>query len=375
MRLSIEGIDFSTCSVEFEKWAKEMAQREFKNLNEMTPAERAEFEELKEKFDYLSEYGYSSNPIPQQDRERRNMEDFAAMLTNALGGDKVATLEKENKALQEDRAYWIARAKVLESMLLKVSPESVAIERKIHLEFLTKMVREELLIRTRKEPEKMKVIEQCDESKSWNNPRVVLNVLMNSYKRLFLDVLGKPLDPDDREPYWQQYVKTLVSLSPHHEKFVGQSLAVCREVLDEWNERLEIVKNIRERIAHYLDSVYYDASMDGQRWIEAAKKSPDYQKALSLSPGAMFDDDMVAFLKETLPDRLGFDARTLSDEYDRANAVRYQAAIEAYEEKLKDVATGKIRKAFTWTEGYGKTVLTTSSPESFEFDGSAPGMN
>ena len=59
MRLSIEGIDFSTCSVEFEKWAKEMAQREFKNLNEMTPAERAEFEELKEKFDFLSEYGYS----------------------------------------------------------------------------------------------------------------------------------------------------------------------------------------------------------------------------------------------------------------------------------------------------------------------------
>ena len=379
MKISIEGVNFRYVPKDVEEQIRKIGSIEFKEINDMTPEELQFFNRVKKSVEYYR--NAKSSILSEENYNERQQEDMADSIANsiakALNLPGVSSSDNaEIKALQEDRAYWIARAKVLESMLLKVSPDSAAIERKIHMEFLTRMVREEMFIRTRSRPVKLKHIEEVDNKKRWNDPYFVMRAIRKVYDERFLNVLGKPLDADGNEPYWQQYVKTVASLSPKHEDYVKQTLLITKEIWDELNERREVLRGIRDRLFHYLDSIYYDASADRQKWIEEAKRNKILEKINTMDEETMFSDDVAAFISESLPERMGFDPKGLAKEYDQANAVRYVAAVELYLAKLKEIKEGKMVQEFTWEKGYQKTYKTPpiEAPENFEFDGATPGM-
>ena len=380
MKISIEGIDFRYVPKNIEEQIRKIGSIEFKEINDMTPEELQFFNRVKKSVEYNR--NAKSSILSEENYNERQQEDMADSIANSIAkalnlpGVNSSVNSAEFKALQEDRAYWIARAKVLESMLLKVSPDSAAIERKIHMEFLTRMVREEMFIRTRSRPNEVKFIEEVDQQKRWNDPYFVMRAIRKIYDERFQHVLGKPLDADGNEPYWQQYVKTVASLSPKHESFVKQTIVIDKETQDEWNERMEVIRGIRDRLFHYLDSIYYDASADRQKWIEEAKRNKILEKINAMIPTTMFSDDVAAFISESLPEKMGFDVKGLTKEYDQANAVRYVAAVELYLVKLKEIKEGKMTEDFTWKNGFQKTYKTPpiEAPENFEFDGATPGM-
>lgn len=367
MKLNMSGVDYTL----FPKHAETLLalkNREFKELMDMTPHERAEFERLQEYVDRMARatdnaQGASSSFLDGM-RQQTLIEQMGRMQEGT--GSEIARLRAEIRRLEEDRSYWISRTKVLESMLSQSPAAGVLpVAESVHMEYLTKMVREEMGIRMRNDPNKMKLVN--DPEVRWNNPGRVIAVIQSLYGKQFSEVLTRPLDPEGQEPYWQQYVKRIAARSPKDAAWVEDRIRVHQEVQREWSERNEIRRTFTERTSHYLKSIYHITSSDVQQMIEKVAGSIDAE--LGKFNWMELDPAGVDRLMQFTPDRLNITREMLEESYDRNNLDAWTAALGLYLKKLSLCECNLLKKTFDWKTGYRPIDPPAYAPEELTFSG------
>ncbi|MHB8368677.1 MAG: hypothetical protein ACYDBP_03160 [Leptospirales bacterium] len=375
LRLNTNLLDWSILNKEDEATIRQYAGREFDSLT-MTPADRAEFDRMQAWVNELCQFGKNIGPyytdIRRSDKLINEIRNLGEKMPQS---SEFIRLQEENRKLKEDCAYWIARTKVLASMLERgAAPEGAKMEQRIHAEFLTKMMKEEMLIRVRNNEQDRAVIN--DPAVRWNVPKDVFFVIQMTYAevRNFPDVLARPLDPEGGEPYWQIYVKMIAGKSEKDRRWVENRIARHSEILMEKQERSEIQKSLTERMKYYLESVYYDLDASSQAMIE--KALPTLQDTLSKVNWMRIQEGSGSLIEPFLAKNLGLNLKMIDNEYARANATAWNAAAELYLKKCDQVARGEMRRIWEDLDaGFRMSApVSVSEPESFDFSHTNPGM-
>jgi len=348
----------------------ELRKMEFKELSEMTPRERGEFEELQAYVDKM--YDAAKDAIANCSEkylagERQQVLIDQIARSQMAAGSEVDRLREENRRLSEDRAYWMARAKVLESMLSGTDGQSagaaVSAGKAVHMEYLTRMVREEMGIRLRNNPTSMTYVN--DPKADWSRPQHVFGIIQSVYGKLFPEVLSRPLDPEGQEPYWQQYVKEIAKSSPQNAEWVRERIRVHVELTREWKERLEIKRTFTERTSHYLKSLYYMTSADVQQMIERIAGTIDDEMATV--DWMTLDSAGLAKLAPLLPKNLNVTIEMFDDPYDRNNLAAWQAAVDLYLDKMDLLGQKEMTAGCNWSTGYHPPDPGHYNPEPLDF--------
>lgn len=367
MKLNMSGVDYTL----FPKHAETLLalkNREFKELMDMTPHEREEFERLQKYVDRMaraSEDAFGASRGWQDGKRQQTLIEQMGRMQEGTGSE-IARLRAEIRRLEEDRSYWISRTKVLESMLSQSPAAGVLpVAESVHMEYLTKMVREEMGIRMKNNPDDMKHVNNPDVR--WNNPTQVVAVIQNIYGKQFLEVLIRPLDPEGQEPYWQQYVKRIAARSPKDAAWLDNRIQIHREILAEWSERNDIRRTFTERTSHYLKSIYHITSSDVQQMIEKVAGSIDAE--LGKFNWMELDPAGVERLMQFTPERLNITREMLEDPYDRKNLDAWTVALGLYLKKLSLCERNLLKKTFDWKTGYRPIDPPAYAPEELTFSG------
>lgn len=351
------------------------------DLDTMTPAEKEAFDAAQDLINFCRDRekkrgldpvyarvteaeweGYRKRGRQREMRENQSEKD-----------SEIASLKEEVARLSQDRTYWQSRTKVLTDILEKVSPANVRTQDRINAEFMTRMLREEALVRVRNdEYRKTKIAEVKD----WSSPLVVFKLLESLYNQEFTKVLSGSLDPDGQEPWWQRYVKMVRDRSPSDRSWVENAVRRWGEVILEWTERKELYKAMTDRTKLYLESIFWDVPSPSQELIKKilAEIDAGEWKNVDWVTSEKGSDDRVRGL---LPDRLGANLSQIQDDYARGNAKAWAAAAERYLKKYEEIERGIVTRKYNFSTGYTpkeKVGSVPQDPDRFEFEGSGPGM-
>jgi len=342
LKYDTRGIDPSLELMEGENWSRNLMAQEF-DPSTMSPIAKEEFDKTQGILREIAHYHQTISSERRSDmRQARMVEEMGLIRSTnpSSTSDELTRLREENRKLHEDKAYWIARTNVLASILEKnksVNPEDLKLERKVHTEFLTKMVKEEMIIRVRNDANRLKDIN--DPNVKWNSPGDVVSVIQKVYGNLFPGVMGKPLDPDGQEPYWQMYMKLIAGQSEKDQKWVENRIEKHVEVKKELNKRSEIRKSMLERTKFYLESVYYDVDSGSQSKIE--RILPTIQQDFAKVDWLRLEEGSGDLIRPFLADNMRISPKSIQDEYARTNAIAWNASAELYLSKLDEVAKGE----------------------------------
>lgn len=308
----------------------------------------------------------SDNPLFYQKRMLELMED------KSTGGPDVSDLKAELARVNEDRAYWIARANALADILeSKGYKEEIGLQNHVREEFLVRMVKEEMLIRVRNNDRFISMIN--DPKVNWKDPKDVVTLIGKVYPALFPQSLGSPLDPDGKEPYWQTYVRFVADRSKENRNWIENRIAVVAAVTKERNERINLGMALIEKTPFYLESIYYD--VDASRQIFLDKVLPKAKNLVENEKWLEFRKESAEFVSYFLPKNMGIDLNSIQDEKAKANALSWKAAAELYLRKCAEIQRGIMTVEPSPDCGYTPDPrLRLFAPSSDVTHSSGPGM-
>lgn len=351
------------------------------DLDTMTPTEKDELDKLQDLINFCRDREKKRGQDPVYARvteaewEGYRKRGQMRMLREVQEETKseIASLKEEVARLSQDRMYWQSRTQVLTDILEKVSPETIRTQDRINAEFLSRMVREEAVVRVRNDEYKK---EKISGVKDWGSPREVFQMLESVYIEEFSEVLSRSLDPDGQEPWWQRYVKMVRDRSPSDRAWVENAVNRRTEVVSEWRERTRLWEAMTDRTKLYLESVLWDVPAPSQELIRKTVAEID-SGAWAKIDWKTFDPGSDARVRELLPDRIGANIPQIVDDYARANAKAWEAAAELYLKKYATVERGEMSRFADFSTGYTpkeKAGPVPQDPDRFEFEESGPGI-
>ena len=384
MRMVTLDIDmFNPDMVSDESWEKiktKFLGKSF-NIDAMTPTEKDEFDKAQDLINFCRDrekkrgldpvYARVTEAEWEMFRKRGRQRELRE--TQSEKDSAIASLKEEVARLSQDRTYWQSRTQVLTDILEKVAPEKIRTQDRINAEFMSRMVREEAILRVRNDENKKAKIAGV---KYWGSPREVFGLLQSLYVEEFPNVLSSPLDPDGQEPWWQRYVKMVRDRSPSDRIWVENAVTRRVAVISEWRERTRLYDAMTDRTKLYIESVLWDVPVPSQnliRKIVSEIESGEWAKI----DWKTFEPGSDIRVRELMPDRIGANISQIQDDYARANAKAWEAAAELYLKKYAIVERGGMARFPDFSTGYTpkeNAGPVPQDPDRFEFEGSGPGI-
>jgi hypothetical protein len=351
------------------------------DLDTMTPSEKEAFDAAQDLINFCRNrehkrginQAYARASEPEWEMFRKRGRERTMRETQTEKDSEIASLKEEVARLSQDRTYWQSRTKVLTDILEKVAPEKTRTQDRINAEFMSRMVREEAIIRVRNDEYRKGKIAGV---KDWGSPREIFGLLQSLYVEEFPDVLSRSLDPDGQEPWWQRYVKMVRDRSPSDRGWVENAVTRRAEVISEWRERTRLFEAITDRTKLYLESLLWDVPAPSQELIRKTVAEID-SGAWQKIDWKTFEPGSDVRIRELFPDQLGANLSQIPDDYARANAMAWLAAAELYLKKYATVERGEMARFADFSTGYTpkeKAGQVLQDPDRFEFEGSGPSI-